>query len=114
MREEVAKRLEKKELMQEERLLSDQVIESTKINYVKDVLTKNTNYLNVTQVGSSAGVKDPVTQMIDQVWKTASTGMAKAPEKDKAELKDKEIEEEKKSNETPAKKDKAEEKKGKK
>lgn len=34
--------------MQEERLLSDQVIESTKITYVKDVLTKNTNALDVT------------------------------------------------------------------
>lgn len=83
MRDDVAKRLQKKELLQEERLLSDQVIESTKIDYVKNVLTKNTNYLNVTQVGSSAGVKDPVTQMINQVWKTASSGMAEEKGKDK-------------------------------
>ena len=71
MREEVDKRLEKKNLMQEQRLPTDHIIENRMIDYVSHVLTKSNTRMDMTTVGGSGNVKDPVTQMMDQVWATA-------------------------------------------
>ena len=61
MREEVSNRLEKKSLMQEQRLLTDNIIENRMIDYVSHVLTKSNTRMDMTTVGGSSNVKDPVT-----------------------------------------------------
>ena len=61
MREDMHNRVEKKELLQEQRLLTDNIIENRMINYVKDVLTKQRATIDMTMVGGSEDVKDPVT-----------------------------------------------------
>lgn len=76
MEEEVNNRLEKKELMQEQRLLTDNIIENRMINYVSHVLNKSTTRIDMTTVGGSGNVKDPVTQMINQVWATANEDLS--------------------------------------
>lgn len=76
MEEEVNNRLEKKELMQEQRLLTDNIIENRMINYVSHVLNKSTTKIDMTTVGGSGNVKDPVTQMINQVWATANEDLS--------------------------------------
>lgn len=65
MREEMQNRLEKKELLQEQKLLTDNIIENRMIDYVKDVLTKQRATIDMTVVGGSEDVKDPVTQLIE-------------------------------------------------
>ena len=77
MEDEVAKRLEKKELLQEQRLLTDNIITDKMIDYVDNVLSNERATLKMTTVGGSTNVKDPVTQMINQVWATANQELKK-------------------------------------
>lgn len=77
MREELQNRLEKKNLMQENRLLTENIIENRMIDYVSHVLTKQNTRVDMTTVGGSGNIKDPVTQMINQVWATASEDLSK-------------------------------------